>query len=729
MSATMEATCAPERSGNRRLASAAMAVIGTSAAATGAAAQTSDIQLPPVSVEGAPATGGKGYQSSMPTIDKLTQPLLDTPQSISVVPRQLMDDQGITTLRDALRDVPGVSLAAGEGGQQGDNLSIRGFNAQNDFYLDGMHDFGSYYRDPFDLESVEVLKGPASVLFGRGSTGGVINQVTKQAQIAPITAGTLAFGTDGTKRSTVDMNRPIDGLDGAAIRLNAMVDEGGIAGNDVAYNRRFGLAPSVAFGLGTPTRVKLDFLHQQSYDTPSYGIPWLNGKPAPVATRNFYGYPDSDFFRTNVNIGTIRVEHDFNDSFTVANQTRYGSYRRDLRVTEPLITGYTSSQDIVPATVPLSSIQVSRHVIGLSSRETLLDNQTDATIRVSTGPLDHTIVTGLEVMRQTSDPTRYTIAQGKVGLLYPDTSAAYTLPSVVSSISGLTSNGYAAYITDTVKIGSQIEVIGGWRFDRYDSQYKQIVAPAVHVTRNDDAPTWRAAVVYKPVPNGSVYASYGTSFDPSAEALSLSASTAAAAPEKSHNYEVGGKLDVLEGRLSLTTAFYELEKTNVRETSLVDPTTSILAGDYRVLGFELGVTGHITDRLQVFGGYSYNDAQVMASPNINELHHQPPNAPRHTMSAFLEYHLPWYNIEVGGGVNYVSSRTASSLPVTGTTIIERAPGYVLGQLMMKAPITKTLTAQVNITNINNATYYDGLHPGHIIVGASRAALFTLSAKL
>jgi catecholate siderophore receptor len=192
---------------------------------------------------------------------------------------------------------------------------------------------------------------------------------------------------------------------------------------------------------------------------------------------------------------------------------------------------------------------------------------------------------------------------------------------------------------------------------------------------------------------------------------------------------VGGKWDVFDNRLSMTGALYDLAMTNVRETNPNNPTLDILAGNYRVRGFQVGVTGHVTDALQVFAGYSYNDAEVVSSPNVNELHHQPPNAPRHSFSTFAEYKLPWYKIELGGGVNLTSSRTASSTPVSGTTIIERAPGYVIGQLFAKMPVTETLSAQVNITNISNEYYYDGLHPGHIIVGAGRAALFTLTAKL
>jgi catecholate siderophore receptor len=724
---------APDSSDTAALGRVARTALGVAIAGSSflqrADAQTAE-QLPTVSVEGSHASTTQGYQVTMPSLDKLTQPLLDTPQSISVQPRQLLDDKGITTLRDALRDVPGVSLAAGEGAQQGDNLSIRGFNAQNDFYLDGMRDFGSYSRDPFNLESVEVLKGPASVLFGRGSTGGVINQVSKQPQLASLTTASLAFGTDGTQRLTGDINRAIPGLDGAAVRLNFTVQENGTAGRDVAEYRHFGIAPEVAFGLGTDTRFKLSYFHQQSYDTPDYGIPWLNGAPAPVSRSNFYGYPDHDHFRTDVDIGTARLEHDFNDNLQVTEQIRYGSYRRDLRVTEPLLVSNSGSQDIINPPLPLSAIQVNRHVIALNSQETLLDNETDATIRFSTGPLDHVVVTGIEIARQTSTPSRYNIALVPTSLLYPDTSGPFNLASPISSATSDVANNYAAYVTDTVKIGKYFELIGGWRFDRYDNSFVQsFPTPALSISRDDDAPTYRAALVFKPADNASLYFAYGTSFDPSAEALSLTAATASVAPETSRNYEIGGKWDVLDRRLSLTTAFYDLAMSNVRETDPSNPTADILAGNYRVLGFEVGATGHITDRWQVFGGYSYNDAEVVASPNPQELGHAPPNAPRHTLSAFTEYKLPWYGVEIGGGFNYLSSRTASSLPVAGTNVIERAPGYVIGQLFAKAPINDRMNLQVNVTNISNEYYYDGLHPGHIIVGAGRAALFTLNVKL
>ena len=225
-------------------------------------------QLQPLPVEG--SSGQTGYQATAPSLVRLSQPLVDTPQSINVIPQQLMQDQGTTAVRDALRNVPGVSLAAGEAGAQGDSLTLRGFSARNDFYLDGMRDFGSYYRDPFNLQSIEVLKGPASVLFGRGSTGGVINQVSKQPLMTPLTEATTILGTDGTYRFTTDINRPIEGISNSAVRLNVMGNLNGIADRSSTEYRRLGFAPSVAFGIGTDTRLNINYYHLQEYDTPDY---------------------------------------------------------------------------------------------------------------------------------------------------------------------------------------------------------------------------------------------------------------------------------------------------------------------------------------------------------------------------------------------------------------------------------------------------------------------------
>jgi catecholate siderophore receptor len=696
---------------------------------TSLGAATGTRTLPTLPVQG--TNQGGGYQVTLPALDKLTAPLVDTPQSVVEVPKQLLDDEGVTTMRDALRNVPGVSLAAGEGGQQGDNLSIRGFNAQNDFYLDGMRDFGSYYRDPFNLQDIEILEGPSSILFGRGSSGGAINQVSKQPVLAPITTGSFSLGTDQLYRITADVNRAIPGLVGGAFRMNVMANTNGIAGRDNAANRRFGFAPEIALGLGTDTRFTLDFFHLQSYDTPDYGIPWLNGRPAQVAHSNFYGFADNDFFRTNVNIATAKLEHDFSDVFTVTNQFRYGDYRRDLRVTEPQILSQGIANNF--SMKPLSNITVSRNLISLSSEETTIDDQVYGSYKSNWGFVKNALIGGFEIDRQTSNPTRYAWPSTTTSLLYPNSAAPFNISSSIRSVTTAVVNNLAPYAVDTVSLGKYVDLMGGWRWDVYDSRFTQTNPSYLRLTRNDELPSWRGAVIFKPTSNGSIYFDYGTSFDPSAESLSLSAATAVVAPEKETTYEVGTKWDVLNRKLSLTGALYQIRLDNARETDPNNPTLDILAGVYRVRGFQLTATGHLTDRWEVFGGYSYNDGVVISSVNANELGHAIPNAPKHTVSFFTSYHLPMpmglHDLEVGGGVNFVSTRTASSTPVSGTNTIETAPGYVTAQVMAKYPINDKLNVQLNVTNISDTYYYDSLHPGHIILGAQRAAMITLNAKL
>ena len=664
-----------------------------------------------------------GYQEKALHLDRVLTSLVDTPQSITVVPGQLLKDQNTTSMLDALKTVPGISIAAGEGAQQGDNLSIRGFNAQDDFYRDGMLDFGSYDRDPFDFDTVEVLKGPSATLFGRGSTGGVVNEVTRRAQAAPTLAGTLSFGTDGTERATLDAGGSLPVLGGSALRLNAMVTRAGLAGIDAARTRRYGLAPSLAFGLDADTTLRLDYLHQQSYDTQYYGIPWINGRPADVPRSTFYGYPD-DFLRTNVDIGTIRLEHRLGGSAELHDQIRYSALNVAQRAVEPELIGYTGSVDIVPLGSDPAALQASRNVLALRGPTSLLDNQTEGTARFATGPLRHALVAGLEEQRQTADITRLGYAQTRTALLSPRP-VAFTLASSLRSMSGAVSTDLAPYLDDTVSLGARWQLLGGWRWDHYTTEYDQIVRPAIHVTRVDDKPSWRGALVYKPTAQSSVYFDYGTSFDPSGEATSLTAATAAVAPETASTYELGGKWDV--GLLTLSASLYQIRMSNVRETDPADATRTILAGDYRARGLELAAAGHLTRRWEVFGGYSANDVVVVSSPNRLEVGDSPPNAPKHTVAVWSEYHLPLLPLTLGAGVNYVSSRTASSLPVSGTTFVERAPGYATLQLMAKYRIDRGLSAQVNVSNATDTYYYSALHPTHIVLGPGRAALFSLSA--
>jgi catecholate siderophore receptor len=654
---------------------------------------------------------------------KFSEPLLDTPQTITTVSQKLMQEQAATTLRDALRNVAGISLAAGEGGAQGDNLTIRGFTARNDLFMDGMRDFGSYYRDSFNTQEVEVLQGPASVTFGRGSTGGVVNQTSKTPRLAPAISGGLDFGTDLTRRLTLDVNEPLTVLgSGAAFRLNVMGDEGNVAGRDVAENRRWGVAPSLALGLGTSTRWLFSYLHQAADDIPDYGIPWLFNGPAPVNRNNYYGFQDGNYLRTYVDMGTAKVEHDVNANVMIRNQIRYANYERDVLITEPQIPAG------VKLTTPLSSITATRHEIGVDSVETYLDDQFDVLAHFETVSLRHTFVTGVELSRETSDPTRptWTNVPG-TNLLDPDPSQPFSGTSTITSIVHTTAITSSAYALDTVALGRKWDLTGGIRWDRMDTDYSQSVKPAAAFSRIDEMPSWRAALVYKPMPIGSVYFAAGTSFNPSAETLSLSAANAGLDPEKNITYEFGSKWDLPQNRLSLRGALFRTEKLNAREPDPTNPLLNVLAGNQQVDGVEASVTGRITSRWDILSSYAHLNGRVTSSDYYPlAVGARLANVPANTFNFWTNYHFPrrW---DTGFGGNFVSSRSASSTvpldPVTG--LVKQVPGYWVFNAMVSHPIAEHLDLQLNLINIANRYYYDELHPAHIVLGPGRSALIGL----
>jgi catecholate siderophore receptor len=660
------------------------------------------------------------------SIPKYSQPALDTPQTITNVSQATMQQQGVTTLRDALRNVAGISLAAGEGGAQGDNLTIRGFTARNDLFIDGMRDFGSYYRDPFNTQEVEVLEGPSSVTFGRGSTGGVVNQASKSPGLSRFISGDLDFGTDLTRRVALDVNLPVPSLGNtAAFRLNVMGDEGNVAGRDVAENRRFGIAPSLAWGLGTPTRFTLSYFHQNADDIPDYGIPWLLNGPAPVNRNNYYGFKNGNYLRTYDDIGTAKVEHDVNSHITFRDQLRYANYVRDVLITEPQVpSGVTLS-------TPLSAIDITRHEIGVNSVESFLDEQLDMTAHFNTGLIHHEVVTGIEAGRETSDPTRPTWTNvPTTGLLDPNPEQNLSGTETITSVVHTTSLSAAAYLLDTMKLGAHWDLTGGVRWDRFDTDYAQTVAPASAFHRVDEMPSWRTALVYKPVAIGSFYFAAGTSFNPSAESLSLSASTANLPPEKNRTFEFGTKWDLPNGRLSLRSAIFQTTKLNAREPDPDNSLLDVLAGTERVNGAELEVHARLTRRWDILGSYANLDGRVVSSQYYPaSIGAQLANVPRNSFNFWSTYHLPW-RIETGFGGNYLSSRTASSTapldPVTG--LVKEVPGYWVFNAMASRRLTEHLSVQANVNNIANRYYYDELHPAHIVLGPGRSALIGLKFK-
>ena len=718
------------------------------------------------------------------SMDKFTEPLLTTAQSITVIPTFVVKDEGVTTLRDTLRNVPGISLAAWEAGAQGDNLTIRGFTARNDIFLDGIRDFGSYFRDSFNYEQVEALEGPAGVEFGRGSTGGVVNQESKVPTVQQFAHVETQFGTDKTRRITTDLNsRELGMLGGTAFRLNLMGQESGVAGRDFAEVRRWGIAPSVSIGLNTKTRATLNYVHLQENDTPDYGLPWFNNQVAPGAIRHkYYGFPDENYLQTNDDILTLRVEHEFSPNLNLHTIAREANYPRQAQITEPQIcsnaplsvpvggmvaklpTSAVNSALPCPysASSDPSTIVVNRNQLQTKSVEGDLWDQTEVTARFKVLGFKNALVAGVEGGQEISNPIRssYTLnginTVPSTSLLNPNTQQPFSGIGYITSIVHTKAESVGVYFVDTVKLGNLFEISGGVRWDRFDTGYNlwqpappaggTVTAPVAPISRVDEQPSYRAAFVFKPSSHGSVYFDYGTSFDPAASSLSLSIGLAnsSAAPEENETYEAGVKWSFLNERLMAEGAVFRTEKDNARETDPTNANNIVAAGNQLVKGAQFSMVGRLPQGMNIVAGYAYLDSDVIFSKFFpTSVGYPLANVPKQTFNLFVTHRLPW-RLNGGLGGNYVASRTASStvpfvptgyaanpnVPgfVVTSVAMKQVPGYWIFDAMLKRPITERLELQANVNNLLNRNFIDLPHPSHLIPGAGANALIGINFK-
>ena len=717
-------------------------------------------------------------EKSSISMERFTEPLLDTPQSVNVVPLFAMQDEGVSTLRDALRNVPGISLAAGEAGAQGDNLTIRGFTARNDIFLDGIRDFGSYYRDSFNYEQVEALEGPAGIQFGRGSTGGVINQESKIPQTDKSVHVETLFGTDLTRRITADINEPIgNDLGGAAFRANVMGQEGGVAGRDGAEIRRFGVAPSLSIGMDTNTRATLSYEHLSEDDTPDYGMPWLFNKLAPADRHSYFGFRDENYLKTNDDILTLKVEHEFSPSLKLHTIARAANYPRQAQITEPQICSNASLSVPVGGIVaslptlaynsavtcpytpetPASDItQVNRNQIQVKSVEGDLWDQTEVVSHFKSWKLRHDLVAGAEGGQEISNPIRYSYTINKINtvpdatLLDPNEAQPFGGTGYITSIVHTKAKSVGLYFVDTVKLGRLFEAMGGIRWDRFDTNYHlaaptppaggTVTAAVAPISRLDEQPSYRAALVFKPSTHGSLYFDYGTSFNPDAESLSLSVGlvNGNVKPEENKTYEGGAKWNFLNERLMLEGAVFRTEKDNAHETNPTNSNEIVAAGNQLVKGVQVSVVGRLPEGMDLVAGYAYLDSKVIYSEYFPTAVGYPlANVPKQTFNLFVTHRLPW-SLNGGLGSNYVGSRTASStvpfVPtgfavnpngagyVVTSVAMKQVPGYWVFNAMLKHPVTEKIDFQVNVNNALNRYYIDLPHPSHLVPGAGASAL-------
>jgi catecholate siderophore receptor len=719
--------------------------------------------LPAVKVQGGAVNDYKPEQTSSP---KFTQPLLETPQTITVIKKELLQDQGASTLSEALRNTPGITFTLGENGNTttGDSIFMRGFDTSNSIYVDGIRDLGGITRDTFNIEQVEVVKGPSGADNGRGAPTGYINLSSKVPQAANLSSGSATLGSGSRVRATADLNRKLDiGIPGAAFRLNVMGDRSDEVGRNVAKNRSVGVAPSLAFGLGTPTRTYFSLLHVDQDNVPDGGLPTIgwpgyNYSPATtlpagqqaavkaavdgagrVDTHNFYGAA-TDHDKVQANMLTARIEHDLSAATTLRNTSRYGRTRQQYE-----LTGINALGNLIDGGVvtPPSTWTAARSRQGKDQSNEILVNQTNLTTAFKLGGLKNTLSTGLEVIHERQDTRSFTgVGTTDAANLYnPSTSGAFA-PIVAS---GASNNGstttVALYAFDNVELTPQWELNAGLRLERYRTRFNSVGAPAIvagntvptqvatELNVADQLATGKLGVVFKPASNGTVYVSYATSQQPPGGANFTLSATAAninnpnVEPQKASTIEAGTKWDLLDNRLVLTTAVYQT--TNKNDLVTADAVTGEITqfGKRKVKGVEFGAAGAITAAWQVSAGLALMDTQVTqgtatqtgASANFS---------PDQSFTAWSTYKLPM-GLTVGGGARYLSSQTTSVNNGAATNLAE-IPSYWVLDAMAGYQVNKNVSLQLNLANLSDKVYLASVNNGRsrYTLGQRRAAQLT-----
>lgn len=667
------------------------------------------------------------YTAEQSTLTKFTESLNDTPQSIAVLTGQLLQDRGAMSLTDALRNVPGITLGAGEFSWQGNNPNIRGFNSRNDMFLDGMRDFGNYDRDPFNLESIEVLQGPSSMVFGRGSTGGVINQASKQPLQEELRSLHLNMGNADTRRVAVDFNQPLSA--GVAVRVNALKHDSNVPDRDGASTDRVAVAPSLSMELGSATQLTLSYMKQSSDNTPDYGLPWLAGKPADVERSNYYGF-DTDFVDTDVDMATARIDHTLSGSQHLQAMVRYADYQRSTRITEPLLVGNPT------ATTPLSSVRVNRNVFRGDSNERVFQGQLNLVSNFTTGSIDHALVTGIEGGKENSSPGfGFALGVPATPILDPVEEAFSSTGVAWRLLSESDADSQAIFALDTLKFGTQWQLVTGIRWDRFAVDYQAqrfndngTFRGNERIERTDIKKSYRAALVYKPVEVGTVYLGWGTSFNPSAEGLSfvnsgrnLTIGDSKLDPETNKSVEAGIKWELFNKALNVDAAVFRIVKNNARVPDPLTPGFNILAGEQTVEGVSFNATGRLNRYFSVSGGYTWLDSEQSRTTQLTVVPGTPlANVPENTFSSWLTY-TPITQFELGLGARYMDERLA-----TITQPVKAVPDYWAFDAMAKYQATKNLTLKLNLTNFTDEYYFDQLHPFHVVPGPGLGAVFALN---
>ena len=652
-----------------------------------------------------------GYQ--VPAITSGTKtltPLRDVPQSITVVTRQLIQDQLMTSFGDVVRYVPGITLHQGENNR--DQVIIRGNSSSADFYVDGVRDDVQYYRDLYNLERVEALKGPNALIFGRGGGGGVINQVTKEAGFGALREVDLQSGSYSNKRVTADFDQRLN--DKLALRVNGLYEDSGSFRNFVDL-KRSGIAPNLTYLPDDTTKITLGYENLHDRRVADRGITSFQGRPADVDIDTYYGNPDASHVRADVNLASATVEHHFGE-LTLRNRTTFGDYDRQY-------------QNFVPGAVTSNQAQVTLTAYNNATQRQNLFNQTDLTIALGTGSVRHTLLMGTELGRQLTDNFRNTgfFNNTATSILVPFNNPTIDTPvtfrqSATDADNHLVTKVGALYAQDQIELTPHLQLIAGLRFDRFDLQYHNN-RNGDRLSRVDDLISPRAGIVVKPIATLSLYGSYSVSYLPSSgdQFSSLTTITQQLKPEKFNNYEVGVKWDPLDS-LSLTTAVYRLDRTNTRSTDPNDPTRIIQTGSQRTNGYELGINGRITPPWSIAGGYTYQDAFVTSATASAREGATVGQVPHNTLSLWNNYQ---FHPRVGAALGIIY-RSESFAAIDNTVTL---PAYTRLDAAVYFSLTQDLRLQVNVENLLDKKYYANADSNtNISPGSPRALRVGLTTK-
>ncbi len=714
------------------------------------------------------------YKADRLASPKFTEPVLNTPRSITVLTKDVLQDKNATTLKEVARTTAGVTLGTGEGGNAfGDRFFIRGFDARNDIFVDGVRDPAVSIRENFFTEQVEILRGPASSFAGRGVTGGAINIVTKQARDRDFYNMDASWGTDNTKRVTVDINKTINPL--LSVRVGGLFQDGEVAGRKYITDDRWGAFAAVKW---TPTdfaTITANYIHVELKGLPDFGVPYFRPNVASTAggpftefgvpRDTFYGFVNRDFQRVKQDIGTLNAEFNVTDNITLNNKFRIQRSILDYLGTlpeGPVITNPNPRLWTVNAN-PQSRYQVTD----------VIANQTDATFKHYFGPFKNTAVVGVEFSREDVNRNSYTGLTSEqlpggftgtgaltgVNIFNPQNNFITGFPSpVLTNNPTLTKVDTAAgYIIDTLNYQDLVILNAGIRYDDYNvGARNNLGSQSVH----SGMVNWNAALVVKPAKNVSLYGAYATSSNPvGAELDGLTAQYGGLSPfiaggpnqvfgpEQNKAIEFGGKMELADGRMLVTAAVFQTEKENARETATlpnaagVNVAGTVVAGAaYRIRGVDFGASGKITSRLSVYAGLVLLESEVTKS-NINAANQflfpqakggnvglPLANVAHQSFNMLAKYKFT-DELEIGGQATYVSRIYGGTfLAANQGTFI---PDHWRWDAFAEYKVTKNITAKVFVNNIFDTVYYDALYQSatpFVFVAPGRSATFQVSAR-